>query len=179
MNAPSRDTTRRPARGWRYWTWPLIVVGLLLGHVSIMVTAVILATRDKSFAVLPNYYEKAVNWDKNQAELRASEKLGWQVTLVPSPDVDPTGHRTLLFTLTDAAGQPIAGADVELTWYHHARPAELLKATVHTDVSGRASDSVLMRSEGFYQITVTANVDGRRFVTSLAPFVSTAKRGPS
>ena len=179
MNAPSPAQPPKPQRPWRYWTWPLIVVSLLLGHVSIMVTAVILATGDKSFAVLPNYYERAVNWDKNQAELRASEKLGWQVTLVPSPDVDPTGRRALSLTLTDAAGQPNAGADVELTWYHHARPAELLKASLHTDAAGRASDNIIMRNEGVYQINVSVKADGRRFVTSLAPFVSTAKRGPS
>jgi nitrogen fixation protein FixH len=156
----------------------MIVVGLLLGHVSIMVTAVILATGDKSFAVLPDYYEKAVNWDKNQAELRASEKLGWQVTIVPSPDVDPTGHRALALTLTDPDAHPVADAAVELSWYHHARPGELLKTTLHTDATGRATGTVVMRAEGFYQVNVTATADGRRFVTTLTPFVSTAKRGP-
>src|SRR3954466_7927827 len=110
MNAPIAVPRATPTRKFRYWPWPLIVVGLLLGHVSIMVTAVILATGDKSFAVLPNYYEKAVNWDKNQAELRASEKLGWQVTLVPSPDVDPAGHRSLMLTLADATGHAVADA---------------------------------------------------------------------
>jgi nitrogen fixation protein FixH len=176
MNATNpAATVRKP----RHWKWPLIVVGLLLGHVSLMVTAVVLATGDKSFAVLPNYYDKAVNWDKNQAELRASEKLGWQVTLVPSADVDPTGRRTLSVTLADAAGRPVADAAVELSWYHHARPTELLKASLHTDASGRAVRTVTMRREGFYQVNVTATAAGQRFVTALSPFVSTAKRGPA
>lgn len=168
-----------PIRKPRHWKWPVIVVALLLGHVSLMVTAVVLASGDKSFAVLPNYYEKAVNWDKNQAELRASEKLGWQVTLIPSPNVDPTGRRALAVILTDAAGRPIADAAVELTWYHHARPTELLKASLHTDASGRAEQVVTMRREGFYQVNMTATAAGRRFVTALSPFVSTAKRGPA
>lgn len=179
MNARASAEIIQPARKWRYWTWPLIVVGLLLGHVSIMVTAVVLATGDKSFAVLPNYYEKAVNWDKNQAELRASAKLGWQVTLIPSPEVDPTGHRAVTITVADAAGQPVADAAVELTWYHHKRPNELLKAAFHTDAAGRAAETVVMRGEGFYQMNVTASAGGRRFVTVLTPFVSNAKQGPA
>jgi nitrogen fixation protein FixH len=179
MNAHAPADVNPPARKWRYWTWPLIVVGLLLGHLSIMVTAVVLATGDKSFAVLPNYYDKAVNWDKNQAELRASEELGWQVTVIPSADVGPTGHRGLTVSVADAAGQPVADAVVDLTWYHHKRPNELLKAAFHTDRAGRAAETVVMRGEGFYQVNVTATAGGRRFVTVLTPFVSNAKRGPS
>ena len=179
MNAPSPDMTAAPGRKRGYWTWPLIVLGLLLGHASIMATAVVLATGDKSFTVLPNYYEKAVNWDKTQAERRASEKLGWQVELVPSPGVDPTGHRALALTLADAAGRPIPDAVVELAWYHHARPTELYNTTLHTDGTGRATGTVIMRGEGFYQISVTAAAGGNRFVTAVTPFVSTAKRGRS
>jgi nitrogen fixation protein FixH len=176
MNAenPALPVTRKP----RHWKWPLIVVGLLLGHISIMVTAVVLATSDKSFAVLPDYYQKAVNWDRSQADLRASEKLGWQVILVPSPEVDPTGHRTVTLTLSDAAGQPIANADVEVSAYHQARPNEMIQATFHTDASGQASQALAMRREGFYQIGITARAGTQRFVTAMTPFVSNAKRGP-
>jgi hypothetical protein len=68
---------------------------------------------------------------------------------------------------------------VELTAYHHARPAEILKATFRTDATGRSTRRVVMRREGFYQINLTATAAGQRFVTSLTPFVSTAARGPS
>jgi nitrogen fixation protein FixH len=176
MNAenPALPAPRKP----RHWKWPLIVVGLLLGHISIMITAVVLATSDKSFAVLPDYYQKAVNWDRSQADLRASEKLGWQVMLVPSPDVDPTGRRTLTLTLADSDGRPIGNADVEVSAYHQARPNEVIQATFHTDASGQASQVVTMRREGFYQIGITALAGTQRYVTAITPFVSNAKRGP-
>jgi nitrogen fixation protein FixH len=176
MNAenPALPAPRKP----RHWKWPLIVVGLLLGHISIMVTAVVLATSDKSFAVLPDYYQKAVNWDKDQADLRASAKLGWQAILVPSPEVDPTGRRSIALTLTDAGGRPIANADVEVAAYHQARPNEVIQTTFHTDASGQASQALVMRREGFYQIGITARAGTQRFVTAMTPFVSNAKRGP-
>lgn len=172
--------TAQPApRKPRHFLWPLIVVGLLLGHLTIMMTAVVLASRDKSFTVLPDYYQQAVNWDKNRAELRASERLGWQATIVPAPDVDAIGRRAVALTLTDAAGKPIPNAAVELTGYHHARPADLLKATFRTDASGRASQTLAMPREGFYQLNLSATAGRDHFVNTQTQFVSTAKRGPS
>ena len=173
------NTNETPVRPRRHMKWPLIVIGLLTGHVSVMVVAVVIATHDKSFAVLPDYYQKAVHWDDTQAELRASERLGWQCAFTPSADVDPLGRRSVTFTLVDAAGKGIAGADVQVTYFHHARPAELLKATLQTDQSGRATQTIPMRNEGFWQVNVRASKDGQKFVQTTTPFVSTAKRGPA
>ena len=181
MNArfPSADVAdaEPPARKPRSYKWPLIVVSLLLGHVTLMVSAVVIAKADKSFTVLPEYYQKAVDWEKNQAELRASQKLGWQVTVVPSADVSPTGERAVEVTLVDDAGRPIPDALVEITAYHHARPAELIKARLRTGTNGRAVQNVVMRREGFYQVNVTATAGNQKFVAAITPFVSTAKRG--
>jgi hypothetical protein len=100
------------------------------------------------------------------------------VILVPSSEVDPTGRRSVALTLTDAGGQPIANADVEVATYHQARPNEMIQATFHTDASGQASQALAMRREGFYQIGITARAGTQRFVTAMTPFVSNAKRGP-
>jgi nitrogen fixation protein FixH len=168
-----------PSDSRRHLKWPLIVIGLLVTHVTAMIVIVVIATHDKSFAVLPNYYQNAVHWDDAQAELRASQRLGWQCAFIPSPDVDPLGRRSVTVTLVDASGKGIAGADVELTFFHHARPAELIKATLRSDEQGRATQIVTMRNEGFWQVNLTATKDGRKFVQTTTPFVSTATRGPS
>jgi len=69
------DTVVQPSvRAERHLRWPLIVIGLLLGHMAIMLVAVVLATREHPSKVIPGYYEKAVNWDRTQAELRAAER---------------------------------------------------------------------------------------------------------
>jgi nitrogen fixation protein FixH len=178
MNA--RDTTRpAPPRPRRYFTWPLIVVGLLASHVVAMVTVVVIATGDKSLAVLPNYYQQAVRWDDTQAELRASERLGWRCAFTPSPEVDPLGRRPVTLALADAAGQPVAGADIQLSYFHHTRPTDLQKATLRTAADGQATLTLPMTKEGFWQVNVTAAKAGDRFVQTTTPFVSTARRGPS
>jgi nitrogen fixation protein FixH len=168
------EQTNRPRR---HLKWPLIVVGLLTGHFSIMVVAVVIATHDKSFAVLPDYYQKAVHWDDSQAELRASERLGWKCAFTPSPEVDPLGRRAVTLTLIDAVGKPVTDADVQVTYFHHARPAELFNVSLRTDDAGRAIQTITMRNQGFWQVNVTASKAGQKFVQTTTPFVSTAKRG--
>jgi hypothetical protein len=52
--------------------WPLFVIALLVGHICLMTVAVAIATHDRNGAVIPDYYQKAVNWDRTQAQLRAA-----------------------------------------------------------------------------------------------------------
>jgi len=156
--------------------WPMIVVGLLLGHVTIMAVAVTVATRGQS-SVIPGYYQKAQNWDRNQALLRASEKLGWTVSLTPALEVDPLGRRVVSVHVTDAKGLAVAGAEVELSFVHLAHTSDVQQARLKTGDDGRATATLPMRYEGFYEIDVTARAHGDTFVTTLSPFVSNARKG--
>ncbi len=45
--------------------WPFIIVGMLIVHVSGMMLAMVIAQRNKP-PVVENYYQKAVEWDKNR-----------------------------------------------------------------------------------------------------------------
>ena len=59
------DAVIKPSvRPERHLRWPLIVIGLLLGHMLLMLVAVVLATREHPSKVIPDYYQKATNWDK-------------------------------------------------------------------------------------------------------------------
>lgn len=51
--------------------WPAIVVGMLAVHVLAMAGAVVIAVRSP-YQVVPNYYERAVNWDKDRAAAAAA-----------------------------------------------------------------------------------------------------------
>ena len=51
----------------RHLRWPLIVVGLLLGHMSLMFTAILIINRSKPDPVLPDYYQRALDWDQNHS----------------------------------------------------------------------------------------------------------------
>lgn len=45
--------------------WPLIVVGLLLLNVAVVTTTVTLAVRNPA-EVVPDYYNRALNWDTHR-----------------------------------------------------------------------------------------------------------------
>ncbi|GIW76345.1 MAG: hypothetical protein KatS3mg104_1408 [Phycisphaerae bacterium] len=48
--------------------WPCFVVALLVCHVTGMLWVVIISQRNKP-PVIENYYEKAVNWDRDHGRL--------------------------------------------------------------------------------------------------------------
>lgn len=57
---PARGDIRPSSR-----RWPIIIVGMLLAHMAFIATAITLATRSK-YEVIPDYYQKSLDWDKNR-----------------------------------------------------------------------------------------------------------------
>ena len=57
-----------------FWAWvPATLLGAMLLGLG---TMAYIAIDDPSFALEPNYYDKAVHWDRSQAEARSSQALG-------------------------------------------------------------------------------------------------------
>ena len=52
-----------PSRRRAAWRWPAILLALLGGHAAICVAMIVVATNDPSFAVEPEYYTRALDWD--------------------------------------------------------------------------------------------------------------------
>jgi nitrogen fixation protein FixH len=152
--------------------WPLIIIGLLSIHVAGMLVAVSIATRDRSFAVMPDYYDRALNWDRAQAEKRASQKLGWKLQIEPAGAVDPTGRRRVRIRLIDAQGRPISPATIQITAYHHAHASQRQTIQFQTDADGNAQQAMAMPFAGFYQFDSTAAARGEEFTCSLTQYVS-------
>lgn len=164
----------KPAFSWR---WPAIIIGVLGLHFVLMTAVAVIASRDRSFAVTPNYYQKAIDWDKSQAELRASERLGWTLAIEPAPAVDPLGKRPVTLRLAQQDGTPIAGAQVEIEYFHHTHAHQVRRATIALDAAGTATQVLPMRYEGFYDFHVTARQADRRFVSTVTQYVSNAGKG--
>ncbi len=95
-------------------TWPIIIVVLLGTHATLILGAVTLAVGGPGRGVVPDYYREAVDFDAHKADLAASARLGWAVTLTPGSLIDADGRRVFAATLMDAQGQPISGANVSV-----------------------------------------------------------------
>lgn len=163
----------RPSRRSR---WPWIIVGLLGSHVLAMVVAVTIAVHDRSFAVVPNYYQRAVNWDEQQAQLRASEKLGWKVEVEASGQVDPLGRRVVSFVLSDAQGHAIPGTTLEVEYFHDAHGDEdhVVKLTPDAADPTHFTSLLPMRYAGEWEFHFTAKSGDQTFIAKQTQTVSNA-----
>ena len=102
------------------WTWGLIIIGLLLFQIISCVIAAWLAIGSEATAVVPNYHQKALDWDKQQALLAASEKLNWQEELAVTPLLSAESGYDVVLGLKDSENQPVQldVAVVQATSYH-------------------------------------------------------------
>lgn len=170
-DGPALSSVRAPRKG--AYRWPMIVVGLLVTHVVLMLLAASIATRDRSFAVLPNYYENAVKWDQTRAAQRDSDTLGWKLTIDPSTSVTPLGQRSIAFTLKDSSGKPVENANLSVDYYHHSHAKDAASIKLQQTEPGRFVTTLPMRYPGFWQFNVTAEAGGKTFVDNLSQYVNT------
>lgn len=150
---------------------PAVVAGLLGGHVLFVVIAITLATSDRSFAVVPDYYQKAVDYDLHKAELAASEQLGWKAELLPGAEVDTRGRRDILVLLHDGSGDPVTNAVIGVSCYHLARAGDPQSFDLVEDMPGRYVGRVRMQREGFWQFELSAERGADKFVADWKQFV--------
>jgi len=109
--------------------WPIGIALVLILSAGSNIWVAMIASRDESFAVEPEYYQKAVHFDDEMALREASYRLGWHLT--PSLALgSPSREGTVSAALTDSAGTPIRGATVQLLAMHNARASHQLTATL-------------------------------------------------
>jgi nitrogen fixation protein FixH len=102
--------------------FPAIIFGLLGTNAAIVAVTVYLAHSDPSFAVEPDYYQKALKWDQAVQERTRSRALGWTAQI----ELGGTGvtGRHVRLMLRDQAGKAVAGAQVRVTAFSALRAAD-------------------------------------------------------
>ncbi len=70
-----RSTASRPAERLACFQWTSFILLLLGGSVGMWIYAAVLAVSDPSMAVVPDYHEKALQWDKHLEVQRASQAV--------------------------------------------------------------------------------------------------------
>lgn len=90
--------------------WPVAITAVLLAQVAFGVWMSRVAGSDPHFAVEPNYYARAINWDATMAQSRKDKALGW--TAMATFEHGATGPVTLRVALRERSGAPIAADSV-------------------------------------------------------------------
>lgn len=154
----NQDLPRAPSGA--LWAW---VPVLLLGSMFIgLGGATYLAINDPGFALEPNYYDKAVHWDRDQAEARASDALGLQVVLLPLV-TSAFGRANVELRIQDGQGLALAGATVQVVAFPNAYASQVQEVVLRESSPGVYTGELAHAVRGLWELRVSASQGSRRF----------------
>jgi nitrogen fixation protein FixH len=142
--------------------WPIGIALILAVTVIGDVWIAIVASRDEAFAVEPDYYRKAVNFDDEMALRAASLALGWIVD--PTLELGtPDTPGTVSAVVRDSSGALVTGARVELLAMHNARASRQLTATLAEGEAGRYRAPLDAQRPGEWELRFLVTRGSERF----------------
>ena len=132
--------------------WPLLVAAMIVVQMTAGAGATYLALRDPAHTVTPGYHARALAWDEEAARRDASAKLGWGAA---AEILGAPGQRKLRVTLHDRAGQPVDGATVQATVFHHARGKEIANLSLAPAGPGAYAAALAAERSGVWEVRLT------------------------
>lgn len=154
--------------------WPVLVTLLFLGNIALAVTVIVISTGDPSFAVEPDYYDKALNWNDEIEQRTQNQRLGWSVRLAERPTIlAGADHTDLTLVILDQDAEPIDNASMEIIALPVARADRAQSITGRTIGAGRYTARLTNPIPGKWQIRVRVAHNDHTFThtltTSLSP----------
>lgn len=149
----------------RGWQWPVLVTAALVFTVGINVVMLFAAGGDPNGTVVePDYYRKAVEWDRTMARRAASDALGWTAAVT----VGPAGRdgREVHVTIVERGGRAIADADVRVTMIHNLEASTPVEGAVAAR-DGAYAGTLPARRSGRWEVRVAARRGAERFGSTL------------
>lgn len=150
--------------------WMFAVIGLLVAHVSLMSWAVVKATSDHNAAVIPDYYARSTHWDEQKAMQAASDRLGWQVSVVDTGDRDALGDRGVVVKVVDREGTPVAATSAELAYHHDAHPEDTRTLSAQAAGGKELTGRLRIARRGFYSLEITVRAGDDVYVRRWTEF---------
>lgn len=156
------------------WYWPVAIVGLLVGGVAANIGFMIVANRDATFAVEPDYYRKAVDWDRTMAQEARNVELGWQVSTQLEP-IDG-GRARLVARVADRDGRPMTDAAVVVEAFPSARARDIASFTLAPAGPAGAYVATLVHARtGLWELRVRVTREEEVFTRTLSQDLAAAR----
>jgi len=146
--------------------WPFIIVGLLAGGAGANIGLMVVATRDRSFAVEPDYYQKALRWDETMAQEARNQALGWTATVAFERSARP-GEAKVTALVDDRAGHPVEGARVAVETFHAARARHVVTGALAPEAAGRYSAVLALDRPGLWEVRLRVERGDETFTAKL------------
>jgi nitrogen fixation protein FixH len=125
------------------------------------------AIDDPHFALEPNYYDKAVHWDRTQSEARASAALGLEVALTQPLVLAADGSLELELRVTDRERVALSDAVVELEAFPNAYASRVERLTLNETSPGVYRARLDGRVTGLWELRFRVAKGDRHFYQSL------------
>lgn len=134
--------------------WPTIVVALLGGNLALGAVLIRVANADPHFAVEPDYYRRAVDWDSTRAQAARNAALGW--TWTPSLGAVRGDRVPMMLAITTRDGTPVDGATVTVEARAVAHASDVLVDTLAARGAGWYGTALPMRRTGLWEFRLRA-----------------------
>lgn len=158
---------------------PVLLLGAsVLGNV-VMVG---FATHDPGFSLVPDYYQKASNFEAELEQRRVNQRLGFGLSVERFGATDvggENGELELVVRYTNNVGEPLLGAAIDVTAFPIARADRRTSVRLEPslDVPGRYSAKLRASRPGLWELGFDARSKEGRF-TSITR-ASVGVRGPA
>lgn len=159
----SPGSAPRRARTAPFWAW--VPGGLLVGLLGTQLFVLANVLQDPHFAVEPDYYRKAIDWDARMRLRARSEKLGWQLELRTPARPRDVYARALQVALADSEGRPIAGATVFVKAFHLAHSDAVVALQMTATGPGEYQTRLPSPKAGLWELRFRVELGSETFVT--------------
>jgi nitrogen fixation protein FixH len=138
-----------------------LITGLIGIHIVSVVTMVIVATHDRSFAVEPDFYQKGLHYEQTLDQRRENSRLGWTAKVEVSRPLSGSNARSVVCRLSDRDGQPLNDAKIDMVAFAHLRASRAQSCVLFPQDSGRYVVSLAFDDPGIWEfrLVVTRGKD--------------------
>ncbi len=141
--------------------WTGFILLFFVIQAILWIVAITLTSADKSHAILPDYDQRALQWDEQRAQQAASRQLGWTNELKVDPTGDLRGFRAISLKLTDREQQPVGAATIQLRAFHRGRAGEPQDIRLQEVEPGVYAGVIQVTRSGRWQFQGQAAADDR------------------
>jgi nitrogen fixation protein FixH len=153
-----------PVPGKGGWFWALVPVALLTASVAGVGTMASIAARDPGFALEKNYYDRAVHWDRSQAQAAENARLGYRLS---GEVVASGGASEVVLRFVDRSGAPVPGAHLTVEAFANARARDRRPLTFVEGENGSYRATLADARPGLWELRVDASVGGDHFTDAV------------
>lgn len=147
--------------------WAFVPVVLLVTSALGVGSMAVVAARDPHFATEADYYQKAIRWDRTQAQAAENQRLDYRFDVPKTLAFDRQGRATLELTLHDAAGQPVSGARLQAEAFANAYSADIYQLSFSERGPGVYTAQLQVRHAGMWVFRVTAQSGAQQATADL------------